>query len=105
MPDNYEWEPVIAPRFEDREQAMQYAVDHAQRAHSLLSDPSFNELYKELLDEQVLMIVQSKPGQVELREDCYFRIRGLQDLVHKMNGWINRFETMKADAERGQVNP
>ena len=66
----------------------------------LLRDPDFNAAYQELLDQNITSIVTSKPGQQELREDAYYRIRGLQEMAYKLNEWRVVAEQLGASARQ-----
>ena len=104
-PASFIWDSLTNPEFHSQEEYEQHIVDYAQVASNLLGDPGFNAVYKEILDENLIRLVESKPAQVELREDSYYRVRGLQDIVLKLNGWKNRYEEMKASKQRGVVEP
>jgi hypothetical protein len=82
------------PRSEDEEIAI--ALTKGQAAARLLRDPDFNAAYQELLDQNINSIVTSKPGQHELREDAYYRIRGVQEMAYKLNEWRVVAEQLEA---------
>lgn len=65
----------------------------------MLRDQDFNDAYQELLDENLSSIVSSKPGQKELREDAYFRLRGIQEFAYKLNVWASSAEQLKQKLE------
>lgn len=68
----------------------------AEAAKRLLLDPDFNAAYQEIQEELVAQFVTSKPGQRELREDCYFRVRGIQEIAYKFNQWVAEGDQLRA---------
>ena len=87
----------------DDEEAIHIALTKGAAAARLLRDPDFNAAYQELLDENLTGIVTSKPGQKELREDAYYRLRGIQELAYKLNGWKVTAEQLQAQTEKSQM--
>lgn len=81
------------------EEEMSIALNKGDAAKRLLTDPDFNAAYQELLDENLNSIVTSKPGQTELREDAYFRIRGIQEIAYKLGSWRTVADQVKAHIE------
>lgn len=96
LPEGYEFEFPVKP-METQEEAYSRILAQGEAAARLLRDPDFNAAYQEILEDQLKTLVESKPAQQELREDCYFRVRGVQEMAYKLNGWVNLAERLKAD--------
>lgn len=94
LPEGYEFQLRVRPN-ESVEEARTRILNQAQAAERLLRDQDFNDAYQEILEEQVQQIITSKPGQSELRDDAYFRIRGIQEIAYKMNTWRMNGERLK----------
>lgn len=103
LPSGYEWELKEPPPPVDDEEAIHLAIVRGQAAARLLRDPDFNAAYQELLDENLNGIVTSKPGQKELREDAYYRLRGIQEMAYKLNGWKVTAEQLQARIDTPQT--
>lgn len=86
IPEGYAFEFKVKPHETD-EDARSRVLAQGAAATRLLTDPDFNAAYQEILEEQLQQIVTSKPGQDSLREDAYFRIRGIQEIAYKFNTW------------------
>jgi hypothetical protein len=86
------------PRSEEEDVAI--ALTKGQSAARLHRDPDFNAAYQELLDQNLNTIVSSKPGQAELREDAYYRIRGIQEMAYKLNEWRVIAEQLEAGIQQ-----
>lgn len=93
LPPKYDWKLEVKQE-ETEDEAISRLLARGEAGKKLLRDPDFNAAYHEFLEEQVAQIVTSKPGQRELREDAYFRIRGLQEIAYKMNGWVQMAEQL-----------
>jgi hypothetical protein len=75
------------------------ALNKGDAGARLLRDQDFNSAYQELLDESLTAIATSKPGQKELREDAYYRLRGIQELAYKLNSWKVQAEEIRRRQE------
>jgi hypothetical protein len=72
------------------------ALNKGDAARRLLIDADFNAVFQELMDENLLIIANSKPNQEELREDAYFRLRGVQDIAYRLNTWVTVAHQLQA---------
>lgn len=96
LPPNYKWRRHVPPQMTE-EQYVQHVLEKSGAAHQLLADPHFNRVYHELLSEGVDTIIDSKPGEHDLREDNYFAVRGLQDIVMRLQFWMAQADAIRAD--------
>lgn len=99
LPNGYEWQLKPPPDARSEEEQISLVLNRGQAAARLLRDQDFNDAYQELLDENLSSIVSSKPGQKELREDAYFRLRGIQEFAYKLNVWASSAEQLKQKLE------
>jgi len=95
LPEGYEFQFVVRPQ-ETKEEAIARVFAQEEAGKALLLNKDFNAAYQEILEEQLQQIVTSKPGQAELRDDCYFRIRGIQEIAYKLNAWVAQGDQMRA---------
>lgn len=103
LPEGYELQFKMKAH-EDEESYIQRVLAQGEAGKRLLLDPDFNAAYQEILEEQLAQLVNSKPGQAELRDDCYYRVRGIQEIAYKLNTWVAHAEQVKqklvSDAEQ-----
>jgi regulator of sirC expression with transglutaminase-like and TPR domain len=74
----------------------------AQRAKIILEEPLFVEAYQDELDQvtdALLRIDPAKPEDMEKARGLIYRGRAMQDLIFRLNGYINQAEI---DAARGK---
>jgi hypothetical protein len=62
-------------------------VQRGVSAQELLDNPTFHDLYKELLDHYVSTILSSSPNDEAIRSSSYFQCRSLQDLIALLQQW------------------
>ena len=94
----YRWQSRIPPKM-SRDEYVADALEKAHLAYEVLNNEGFNRAYREIIDEALNIVIDSKPGQGDLREDNYFRIRGLQDVIMRMQGWIATAEQIAHSEE------
>jgi len=99
LPDNFQWENRIPPNM-SQEEYERHVMDKGMAAQRMLADTSFNFLYQEMVTEHVNGIINSHPAQKEERDDRYYQIRGLQDLMVKMQGWVSTAEMLSMRSEQ-----
>lgn len=63
-------------------------VTRGTSAQDLLSNSTFNQLSKELLDHYISMFLSSAPNDVEGRNSAYYQCRSLQDLIAVLQQWV-----------------
>jgi hypothetical protein len=95
LPAGYEFQ-FIPKDEESREEYITRVFARGEAGRRLLLDPDFNAAYQEILEEQLQQFVTSKPGQSELRDDVYFRIRGIQEIALKFNVWVTLADQLRA---------
>ena len=78
---------------EERDQVM---LAMGKAGERLLRDTDFQLALQELMDESLTQIVHTKPGQWEVREDCYFRVRGIQEIAYRLQGWVRIAEQVQS---------
>ena len=108
LPEEFKWIPGSSrtlAKLGSKEEVQQYVVVQAQRAHNLLTDETFGEVFQELQDGLTEQMLSTMPGQKEEREDLYYRIRGLQDIATTLNAWINRYNAMVQADSTSNVGP
>lgn len=96
MPEGFTY--VYAPergKFKTQEDADHAALRSAEAGQRLLNDEDFQLAFQELVEENLHQIIESKPGQWEVREDCYFRIRGIYEVAYKLRGWVSIAEQVQ----------
>jgi hypothetical protein len=103
LPEDYEWKFRVRPA-ESEEEFIQRVLAQGDAGRKLLQDPDFNAAYQEILEEQLDAFVKSKPGQNELRDDIYFRVRGIQEIALKFNVWVQMAEQLKAKLAAQESN-
>jgi hypothetical protein len=81
------------------EDIAQAKINRAQAARRLLDDPVLNEAFDALVADADQVVDQSKPHEVDLREDCYRAKQAIKALRKKLAGWISdgTLEQMRID--------
>jgi hypothetical protein len=100
MPEQHQYQQNVVPPKQHPAEYTENALRRAHMAYEVLNSEGFNLAYQELLNESVNTIIDSKPEKSSLRDDEYYRIRGLQDLILKMHGWIATAEQIRAAGEQ-----
>lgn len=77
----------------------QHIIDRGQASEDLLNNPSFMQIFKELMDHYINTFVSTQPAEKEARESAYFMARALQDTVGVMNQWISMRDQLLEDKE------
>jgi hypothetical protein len=98
LPDGYDFQYRLKPH-ETEEEAISRVFAQAEAGARLLRDPDFNAAFHEIMEEQIAQFVGSKPGQSELRDDCYFRVRGIQEIAYKLSSWVAQGDQLRAHLE------
>lgn len=77
----------------------QLKINRGQRAKHLLDDTVLNEAFDALIADADQAVDQSKPDEVDLREDCYRAKQAIKALRRKLSNWVSdgAIEQMRVD--------
>jgi hypothetical protein len=71
------------------EDVAQLKINRGQRAELLLDDPVLNEAFDALLAEANNTSDNSKPNELQLREECYLAKQSIKALRKKLAYWVS----------------
>jgi hypothetical protein len=71
----------------------------AERVQRWLDDPLFNEVLEDLSAEQVASFVQSRPGDVDIRERAYTMLKAIEALKERLQYIASETAHARASAE------
>ena len=66
----------------------QQLIDRGVSAQELLSNETFQNLSKELLDHYIATFLATSPEDSNGRNSAYFQCRALQDLIAVLQQWV-----------------
>lgn len=70
------------------------------KASALLDHETFSHAVMQMLDELERRIKTSQPEQIDLREHSYHRIKAIQDIYTKLNGYANDAILLRLEMEK-----
>jgi hypothetical protein len=71
------------------EDIAQAKINRGQRAKHLLDDPVLNEALDALIADADKVCDQTKPNEVDLREECYRAKQAIRALRKKLGYWVS----------------
>lgn len=77
----------------------QHIIERGNASEKLLNDPSFGQIFKELMDHYINTFVTSQPDQAGLRDSAYYQSRALQDLLGVMQQWMMMRDQLTSEQE------
>lgn len=77
----------------------QQIIDRGQASEDLLNNPSFMQIFKDLMDHYINTMVSTMPNEKDAREAAYYQSRALQDIVGVMNQWITMRDQLLEEKE------
>lgn len=82
----------------------QEMIDRGSAAQDLLGNPTFQAVYKTLMDMYLNVLVQTAPNDKVSRESAYYQIRGLQDIVGVTNQWVIEKDNILESLKEAEYN-
>ena len=81
------------------EDVAQAKVNRGQRSRQLLDDTTLNDAFDALILDADERVDQSKPDEIQLREECYRAKQAIKALRKKLAGWVSdgTIEQMRID--------
>ena len=78
---------------------VQERINRGSRARALLEDPTLNDAFDALIAEADATSDQSKPDEVELREECHRAKQAIRAMRKKLANWASdgKIEQIRVD--------
>lgn len=76
----------------------------AEMAKQLKDNPLLNAILDELKEFNLIQLLNTKEGEKEAREDLYRKVKTIDDIKNKIDGYIKKVESVKRREESRKDN-